>query len=125
GRIEKLISQFPSTTAAHVTTIHTGWTVGQSGIFEWVYYEPQLDVMITPLLFSYAGARYRNELAATGIHPPLLYPRGLFYPELKKSGVNPYVFGLREYTPSTYSDVVMSGAEQFSFRTLSEALVNL
>ena len=125
GQIEKLISQFPSTTAAHVTTIHTGWNVGQSGVYEWIYYEPQLDAMITPLLFSYAGARYRNELTSTGIHPPLLYPRGHFYPELKKSGVNPYVFGLREYTPSTYSDVVMAGAEQHSFKTLSEALVNL
>jgi predicted AlkP superfamily pyrophosphatase or phosphodiesterase len=125
GQIEKLISQFPSTTAAHVTTIHTGWNVGQSGVYEWIYYEPQLDAMITPLLFSYAGARYRNELTSTGIHPPLLYPRGLFYPELKKSGVRPYVFGMREYTPSTYSDVVMAGAEQYSFRTLSEALVNL
>jgi len=125
GQIEKLISQFPSTTAAHVTTIHTGWNVGQSGVYEWIYYEPQLDAMITPLLFSYAGARYRNELTSTGIHPSLLYPRGLFYPELKKSGVNPYVFGLREYTPSTYSDVVMAGAEQHSFKTLSEALVNL
>ena len=125
GQIEKLISQFPSTTAAHVTTIHTGWNVGQSGVYEWIYYEPQLDAMITPLLFSYAGARYRNELTSTGIHPPLLYPRGHFYPELKKSGVNPYVFGLREYTPSTYSEVVMAGAEQHSFKTLSEALVNL
>ena len=125
GRVEKLTSQFPSTTAAHLTTIHTGWNVGQSGVHEWIYYEPQVDAIITPLLFSYAGARQRNELTATGIHPPLLYPRGLFYPELKKSGVNPYVFGSREYTPSTYSDVVMAGAEQVAFKTLSEALVNL
>lgn len=125
GRVEKLTSQFPSTTAAHLTTIHTGWNVGQSGVHEWIYYEPQVDAMITPLLFSYAGARQRNELSATSIHPPLLFPRGFFYPELKKNGVNPYVFGSREYTPSVYSDMVMAGAEQYAFKTLSEALVNL
>ena len=125
GKIEKLISQFPSTTAAHLTTIHTGWNVGQSGVYEWYYYEPQLDAIIAPLLFSYAGSEYREDLKSTGIHPPLLYPRGIFYPDLKKMGVNPYVFGMREYTPSTYSNAVMAGAELHPFKTLSEAFVNL
>jgi predicted AlkP superfamily pyrophosphatase or phosphodiesterase len=125
GKIEKLTSQFPSTTAAHLTTIHTGWNVGQSGVYEWFYYEPQLDAIIAPLLFSFAGSEYRENLKSTNIHPPLLYPRGIFYPELKKLGVNPFVFGMREYTPSTYSNVVMAGAELHSFKTLSEALVNL
>jgi len=125
GSIEKLISQFPSTTAAHVTTIHTGWNVGQSGVYEWYYYEPQMDAIIAPLLFSFAGSKFRDDLKSTGIHPPLLYPRGIFYPELKKMGVDPYVFGIRDYTPSTYSNVVMAGAELWSFNTLSEAFVNL
>ena len=125
GKIEKLISQFPSTTAAHLTTIHTGWNVGQSGVYEWIYYEPHLDAIIAPLLFSFSGSQYRDDLKSTGIHPPLLYPRGIFYPELKKLGVNPYVFGVRDYTPSTYSNAVMAGAELRSFKTLSEALVNL
>lgn len=125
GRIEKLISQFPSTTAAHLTTIHTGWTVGQSGVHEWIYYEPLVDAMIAPLLFSYAGLWERDLLKPTGVQPAFLYPRGLFYPELKQMGVQPYVFGMREYTPSTYSNVVMAGAELRSFKTLSEALVNL
>ena len=125
GRIEKLISQFPSTTAAHLTTIHTGWNVGQSGVYEWIYYEPLLDAIIAPLLFSFSGSQYRDDLKSTGIHPPLLYPRGIFYPELKKMGINPYVFGIRDYTPSTYSNAVMAGAELHSFKTLSEALVNL
>jgi len=125
GKIEKLISQFPSTTAAHLTTIHTGVPVGQSGIYEWYYYEPQLDAIIAPLLFSYAGSQYREDLKSSGIHAPLLYPRGIFYPELKKMGVKPYVFGMREYTPSTFSNNVMADAEVRSFKTLSEAFVNL
>jgi hypothetical protein len=85
GRVEKLISQFPSTTAAHLTTIHTGWDVGQSGVYEWIYYEPAVDAMIAPLLFSYAGMWERDLLKSSGVQPAFLYPRGMFYPELKKS----------------------------------------
>jgi predicted AlkP superfamily pyrophosphatase or phosphodiesterase len=125
GKVEKLTSQFPSTTAAHLTTIHTGWNVGQSGVYEWYYYEPQLDAIIAPLLFSYSGSKERETLRPTGIQPAFIYPRGIFYPELRKMGVQPYVFGMREYTPSTYSNVVMAGAELYPFKTLSEAFVNL
>ena len=125
GRVEKIISQFPSTTAAHLTTIHTGWTVGQSGVHEWIYYEPLLDAMISPLLFTYAGQWERDLLKSTGVQPAFLYPRGVFYPELKKMGVDSFVFGIRDYTPSTYSSAVTQGAELRSFKTFSEALINL
>jgi predicted AlkP superfamily pyrophosphatase or phosphodiesterase len=40
-------------------------------------------------------------------------------------GVESYVFGIRDYTPSSYSNVVMMGTEQVSFKTVSEALVNV
>ena len=125
GRIEKLISQFPSTTAAHLTTLHTGWNVGQSGVYEWIYYEPALDALIAPLLFTYAGLWERDLLKPTGVQPALLYPRGMFYPELKKMGVKPFAFGIRDYTPSTYSSAVMEGTELHAFKTLSEALINV
>lgn len=125
GSIEKLISQFPSTTAAHLTTIHTGLPVGQSGVHEWYYYEPLLDQVIAPLLFSFSGTRERDTLKPTQINPSLLYPKGTFYPKLSQMGVKSYIFGMREYTPSTYSNIIMAGAELKRFNTLSEAFVNL
>ena len=125
GKVEKLTSQFPSTTAAHLTTIHTGWNVGQSGVYEWYYYEPHLDAIIAPLLYSYAGTKERDTLRPAKAQPTFLYPRGVFYPELRRKGVTPYVFGSREYTPSVYSKAVMDGAEIRGFKTLSEAVSNL
>jgi predicted AlkP superfamily pyrophosphatase or phosphodiesterase len=99
--------------------------VGHSGIHEWIYYEPQLDMLITPLLFSQAGTKEREKLKATGIAPSILYPRGILYPELKKMNVASYSFGSHEYMPSTYSKVVMDGANLRSFKTLSEAFINI
>ena len=125
GKIEKLTSQFPSTTAAHVTTIHTGLPVGQSGVHEWFYYEPQVDQIIAPLLFSFAGAKERDTLKSAGVDAAAIYPRGIFYPELKNMGVDSFNFGIRDYTPSIYSSITMQGSEIISFKTLSEALVNL
>jgi len=124
GNVEKLTAQFPSTTAAHVTTIHTGQPVGQSGVYEWFYYEPQLDRIIAPLLFSYAGDSERDTLKGI-VKGAKLYPNQTLYQELNKQGVDSHVFGVRDYTPSTYSNVVTKGAKLHSFKTLPEALVNL
>jgi hypothetical protein len=124
GNAEKLTAQFPSTTAAHLTTLHTGLPVGESGVYEWFYYEPQLDRVIAPLLFSFAGDDERDTLKGR-IKPKKLYPTQTLYQELNKLGFASHVFGVREYTPSTYSNVVMKGAELHSFKTLAEALVNL
>lgn len=125
GRVEKLTSQFPSTTAAHVTTIHTGLPVGRSGVYEWHYYEPSLDRMISPLLFSRAGDTVRDTLKKFKVDPATLYPTRTIYQELADLGMHSHVFGMRDYTPSTYSLQVMKGADLHAFRTLPEALVNL
>jgi predicted AlkP superfamily pyrophosphatase or phosphodiesterase len=124
GTVEKLTSQFPSTTAAHMTTIHTGLPVGQSGVYEWFYYEPLLDRVIAPLLFSFAGEGERDTLKGL-VKANKLYPNQTLYQELAKVGIISHVFGVRDYTPSTYSNVVMKGAKLNSFKTLAEALINL
>jgi len=124
GTLEKLTSQFPSTTAAHLTTIHTGVPVGESGIHEWYYYEPLVDRIIAPLLYSFAGDMERDTLKGH-IDAKKLYPKKTLYNQLRDEGVESHVFGLREYTPSTYSNAVMNGAKLHAFKTIPEALVNL
>lgn len=125
GLVCKLTSQFPSTTAAHVTTMHTGLPVGQSGVYEWFYYEPLVDALIAPLLFSFAGDHERNTLTSTGIAASALYPTHTFYQDLAAHGVRSFVFQNQAYAFSPYTTTVTTGATVMPFRTLPEAIVNL
>ena len=93
-------------------------------MFEWFYYEPLLDRIITPLLFSFAGDTDRDKLKSL-VDARKLYPTQTLYNTLRNFGVESHVFGIRDYTPSAYSNVVMDGATLNSFKTLSESLINL
>ncbi len=125
GAISKITSQFPSTTAAHVTCIHTGLDVGQSGVYEWYYYEPLVDEVITPLLFAYAGDKERDTLKRAGIPPEAYFPTQTFYQKLQTRGIASYVLQSEAYTPSTFSDIVYKGATLIPYKSLPEALASL
>jgi predicted AlkP superfamily pyrophosphatase or phosphodiesterase len=122
GVVSPLTTMFPSTTAAHVTTMNTGLTPAASGVFEWFYYEPQQDAIIAPLLFSYAGDRGRETLAAAGVNPRDLFPRSTLYQRMGASGVRSTILQHRDYASSSYTRAVCAGADVVSFRTLPEAL---
>lgn len=125
GMVAKITSQFPSTTAAHVTAIHTGLPCGTSGVYEWFYYEPQLDAMIAPLLFSFAGDSERDTLKRAGARPAALYPAHTLYHDLKQHGVTSTVFQHSAYAFSPYTKQVVDGAQLQAYRSLPEALVNM
>lgn len=125
GVVSQLTTQFPSTTAAHVTTIHTGFPVGESGIFEWFYYEPLVDDIIAPLLFSFSRDRVRDGLSRTGVAPERFYPTTTIYQHLQQHGISSYVSGHSSYAQSPYSQIVTDGATPLLYNTLSESLVNL
>ena len=125
GSVEKLTSQFPSTTAAHVTTWHTGLPVGESGVFEWQYYEPKLDAIFAPFLYSFAGTSERSTAEYSGVLPSQLYPTETIYGALSALGVETHFYQHRAFTPSPYSDTVMAGSKMHGYKTLPEAMVNL
>ncbi|CAN5398225.1 alkaline phosphatase family protein [soil metagenome] len=125
GAVLRWTAQFPSTTTAHVSCINTGLTPGQSGLFEWQFYEPQLDAVIVPLMFSFAGDKARETLKSTGIKPADLYPAQTFYQTLGQQGIASYVYQHRDYAHSSYTNWLGRGAQIVPYLTWPEALLNV
>ncbi len=125
GSVNRITSQFPSTTSAHVTTLYTGQPVGQHGVFEWFYYEPTVDRIIAPLLFSYAGEDERETLARDGIEGARLLPAGTLTNDLVAAGVKTVIFQPREFVHSTYSKAMTGEARSVGYQTLAEGLTNI
>jgi hypothetical protein len=121
AQVEKLTSQFPSTTTAHVTTIHTGLPVGAHGLYEWHVYEPRLHRLITPLPFSFAGDGERDTLVGT-LDPAELYPGTTLYERLD---VAAHVAGPRAIADSPSSRCLTRGATLHRFEATAEGLAVL
>lgn len=125
GSVTQLTSQFPSTTAAHVTTLYTGQPVGRHGIYEWHVYEPKLDAMIMPLPYAYSGDRTPETLQNSGVPPESFLPVNWLVEDLARHGVASYLSQFQGFAHSTYSRMIGRGATVAPHKTLPEALVNM
>jgi len=123
GVAEKMTAQFPSTTAAHVTCIHTGMPPIESGIYEWQYYEPLIDQIVVPLLFSPAGSKMRNALE--DVEPEEILPTQTVYRDLEDMGIRSCAFQPALHLVSPYARLTYDGAEVVPYRTLAEGLTSL
>ncbi len=111
GIVSKITSQFPSTTTAHMTTLHTGLEVGQTGIYEWFQYEPLVDQIVAPLLYSFAGDHEGGSLTKTDLSPSAFYPWESVYTKLLKKGISSTLYHHAGIAISPYSSVAFKGAE--------------
>jgi hypothetical protein len=125
GTVAKLTSQFPSTTTAHVTTLHTGRPVAEHGLYEWNLYEPAVDALVTPLMFAFAGDGRRDTLRVVRADPRAMYPGATFYRRLADAGVRCLAFQPSSFAPSTYDGVLLDGAEPHAYRDLDGAFEGL
>ena len=122
----RLTTQFPATTTAHVTTLHSGAPVGEHGLYEWNVYDPTVDAIITPLLFSFAGDAARDTLVRAGADPDRVLPSNpTLYERLGAAGVACHAFGSAAFTPSTYDGVLARGAHIHPMTELRVGLAEL
>ncbi len=125
GSVARITSQFPSTTAAHMTTLTTGQTVGAHGIFEWQYYEPRIDAVYVPLMNSFAGDAWPETVKLAGIDSTTLLPATTIFQSLAALGIHAHAHLPKEYLASTYTQVMVRGAAPQGYKTIPEGLINL
>ena len=113
GRVVDLESQFPSTTAAHVTTMHTGAPVGEHGVYEWRIFDPSVGAVIRPL-------RVETEEHAAA----LLTPGPTLYERLAADGARSFVFQPTSFSPSPYDAVAVRGARLSTYTELPDAVAS-
>jgi hypothetical protein len=103
GTVSKLTSQFPSTTTAHVTTALSGEPVCEHGLYEWFYYEPKADDIITAFLFRDARNKCNENLRSKNIKPEDFIPQKSFFKELSDHGIKSTVYQPRFINNGTYT----------------------
>lgn len=120
----KITSQFPSTTTVHMNTIHTGLPVGEHGLYEWFVYEPELDRLIAPLPFAFAGEN-QGPLPST-FPAERLYPHATLYEWLAERGVASVLGGPRGLASTPTTAALTRGASaRIAFSDLRRGLAEL
>lgn len=122
GHVSKLTSQFPSTTAAHMTTIHSGLPVGVHGVYEWFTLLPRLNRIIAPLLFSFAGDTLPDTLRSSAVTAAEVYPEADLYGRLQDAGVAVHVAFPNAIAASTPTGMLLHRATVHPFSQIAEGV---
>lgn len=103
GLILKGTSQFPSTTAAHVTTFMSGLPAYEHEVCGWDYFEPRVGRMIKPLRFSFSEDKEAGTLARSGFTANQVLPQGNFISKLLGEDVSVCMHGPAAFYPSPFN----------------------
>jgi predicted AlkP superfamily pyrophosphatase or phosphodiesterase len=120
-----LTSVFPSQTTNALTTLNTGLTPQEHGLFEYYLYLKEVDRIVSTLSFDPLGSSHRNELVEKGFSPKLLFNGSTILNTLKNAGVKTYVHIYTGYAYSNYATILFDGSTIVPNLKSSDLIVNL
>lgn len=126
GRLDvtPLETQTPSTTTAHIPTLHFGMPVTEHGLYEWNVYEPSLDAVIVPFLFARAGDP-PGALLAEGFDVQRLSPGPSLYRRLEQDGIRSATYGPDRIAGSPFGAIALDGSSTHPFPDLTTGVREL
>jgi len=122
--VTPLQTQTPSTTTAHIPTLHFGMAVTEHGLYEWNLYEPSLDAVIVPFLFARAGEK-PGSLLQEGFDVERLSPGPSLYRRLEGDGIRSASFGPDRIAGSPFGSVALDGSSTHPFPDLASGVREL
>jgi predicted AlkP superfamily pyrophosphatase or phosphodiesterase len=122
--VTPLESQTPSTTTAHIPTLHFGMPVTEHGLYEWNLYEPSLDTVIVPFLFARAGDP-PGALLKEGFDVQRLSPGPSLYRRLEPRGIRSATYGPDRIAGSPFGTIALDGSSTHPFPDLATGVSEL
>jgi hypothetical protein len=110
GEVFPLTSVFPSQTTNALTTMNTGLTPQEHGLFEYYIYLKEVDSIVNTLRFEPIGYKKRNELIEKGYSPNILFKGKTIQKSLKDAGVKSFTHIYASYAYSRYSTVLFANS---------------
>lgn len=101
GEVYPLTSIFPSQTTNALTTLNTGLTPQQHGLFEHFLYLKEVDTIVNTLTFEPVPSKRRNALIEKGFNPNIMFNGKTVHDTLTEAGVKTFahIFGSYAYSP--------------------------
>jgi len=125
GDVVSLTSVFPSQTTNALTTLNTGLTPQEHGLFEYYLYLKEVDMIVSTLSFEPLGSKRRNTLIEKGFSPKLLFNGNTIQNTLRAAGVKTFVHIYTGYAYSPCATVLFDGSTIVPNLKSSDLIVNL
>jgi len=123
--VSPITSVFPSQTTNALTTLNTGLTPQEHGLFEYYVYFKEIDRIVNTLRFEPIGSRHRNELVENGFEPTTLFNGKNIHSSLRESGVKTFTHIFTSYAYSPCSKLLFDGSTIVPSLKSSDLIVNL
>ena len=120
-----LTSIFPSQTTNALTTLNTGLTPQEHGLFEYYLYLKEVGSIVNTLRFEPLGSKHRNELIESGFNPNILFNGNTIQNTLKEAGVKSFTHIYASYAYSQYSKLLFEDSTLIPSLKSSDLIVTL
>jgi len=125
GEVFPLTSVFPSQTTNALTTLNTGLTPQEHGLFEGFIYLKEVGMIVNTLRFEPLGSKRRNELLERGFNPNILFKGNTIQTTLGEAGVKTFSHLYISDAYSPCSKLLFDGSTIVPSLKSSDLIVNL